>query len=103
MAKKSGAGGIIFIAVVLAMAAVYFIWNMQRQQELQSAKYYTEVVTALQDIPARTKLTRDMVTSTSYPKNLVIDGAIQSQGSGRAHHGGENQGQRADSSVRSPR
>ena len=77
MAKKSGAGGIIFIAVVLAMVAVYFIWNMQRQQELQSAKYYTEVVTALQDIPARTKLTRDMVTSTSYPKNLVIDGAIR--------------------------
>ena len=77
MAKKSGAGGIILVAVVLAMVAVYFIWNMQRQQELQSAKYYTEVVVALQDIPARTKITREMVTLTGYPKNLVIDGAIR--------------------------
>ena len=39
MAKKSGAGGIILAAVILAMIAVYFIWNMQRQHELQSEKY----------------------------------------------------------------
>jgi pilus assembly protein CpaB len=77
MAKKSGAGGIILAAVVLAMIAVYFIWNMQRQQELQSEKYYIQVVAAVQDIPARTKITREMVTLTGYPKNLVIDGAIK--------------------------
>src|ERR1035438_6534857 len=77
MAKKSGAGGIILVAVVLAMIAVYFIWNMQRQHESESAKYWTEVVAALQDIPARTKITREMVTLTGYPKNLVIDGAIR--------------------------
>src|ERR1700688_1704001 len=77
MAKKSGAGGIILAAVVLAMIAVYFIWNMQRQQELQSAKYYIQVVTALQDIPARTKVAREMITTTGYPKNLLIDGAIK--------------------------
>ena len=77
MAKKSGAGGIILAAVVLAMIAVYFIWNMQRQQELQSEKYYTQVVVALQDIPARTKITREMVTLTGYPKNLIIEGAIK--------------------------
>jgi pilus assembly protein CpaB len=77
MAKKSGAGGIILAAVVLAMIAVYFIWNMQRQQELQSAKYYIEVVAAQQDIPAKTKITREMITLIGYPKNLVIDGAIK--------------------------
>jgi pilus assembly protein CpaB len=77
MAKKSGAGGIILAAVVLAVIAVYFIWNMQRQQELQSEKYYTQVVVALQDIPARTKITREMVTLTGYPKNLIIEGAIK--------------------------
>ena len=77
MAKKSGAGGIILAAVILAMIAVYFIWNMQRQHELQSEKYWTEVVAALQDIPARTKITREMVTLTRYPKDLVIDGAIR--------------------------
>jgi pilus assembly protein CpaB len=59
------------------MIAVYFIWNMQRQHELQSEKYWTEVVAALQDIPARTKITREMVTLTRYPKDLVIDGAIR--------------------------
>jgi pilus assembly protein CpaB len=77
MAKKSGAGGIILAAVILAMIAVYFIWNMQRQHELQSEKYWTEVVAALQDIPARTKITREMVTLTRYPKELIIDGAIK--------------------------
>ncbi len=77
MAKKSGAGGIILVAVVLAMIAVYFIWNMKRQQDQESAKYWTEVVTALQDIPARTKITREMVTLTRYPKELVIDGVIR--------------------------
>jgi len=77
MAKKSGAGGIILAAVVAALVAVYFIWNMWRQQELQSEKHWTEVVAALQDIPAKTKITREMVTITRYPKELVIDGAIR--------------------------
>src|SRR5271170_6767004 len=77
MAKKSGAGGIILAAVVAALVAVYFIWNMWRQQELESEKHWTEVVAALQDIPARTKITREMVTLTRYPKELVIDGAIR--------------------------
>jgi pilus assembly protein CpaB len=77
MAKKSGAGGIILAAVAAALVAVYFIWNMWRQQELQSEKHWTEVVAALQDIPAKTKITREMVTLTRYPKELVIDGAIR--------------------------
>ncbi len=77
MAKKSGAGGIILAAVVAAMVAVYLVWNMWRQQELQSEKHWTEVVAALQDIPPRTKITRDMVTLTRYPKELIIDGAIR--------------------------
>jgi pilus assembly protein CpaB len=86
MAKKSGAGGIILIAVVLAIAAVYLVWNMKRQQELQSEKYWTEVVTALQDIPARTKITREMVTLTRYPKELVIDGAIRNPKDADGHN-----------------
>jgi pilus assembly protein CpaB len=77
MAKKSGAGGIILAAVVAAMVAVYLVWNMWRQQELQSEKHWTEVVAALQDIPAKTKITREMVTLTRYPKELIIDGAIR--------------------------
>jgi pilus assembly protein CpaB len=77
MAKKSGAGGIILAAVVAAMVAVYLVWNMWRQQELQSEKHWTEVVAALQDIPARTKITREMVTLIRYPKELVIEGAIK--------------------------
>src|SRR6266478_2683281 len=77
MAKKSGAGGIILGAIILGLAALYLVWNMKRQQDLQSKEHWTEVVTALQDIPARTKISREMVTLTHYPKELVIDGAIR--------------------------
>src|SRR5438045_1871858 len=50
---------------------------MKRQQDLQSAEHWTAVVTTLQDIPARTKIAREMVTTTRYPKELVIDGVIR--------------------------
>jgi pilus assembly protein CpaB len=85
MAKKSGAGGIFLIAVVLAIGAIYLVWNMKRQQDLQSAKYWTEVVTALQDIPARTKIAREMVTLTRYPKDLVIEGAVRNPAEATGH------------------
>lgn len=76
MAKKPGAGGIILAAVVLGLVAVYLIWHMERQREMQSKEHWTPVVVALADIPAKTKITRDMVTLTSYPKDLITPGAI---------------------------
>ncbi len=101
MAKKSGAGGIILLAVDLAMVAVYFIFRMQRQHEMESSKYWTEVVTAQQDIPAKTKITRDMVTLTRYPKELVVEGAIKrSKGRRWPHVSLPNQSQGPDTRIR---
>ena len=68
MAKKSGAGGIILAAVVLAMVAVYFIWNMWRQQETAVREVLDRSGRRLQDIPAKTKITREMVTIDPLPE-----------------------------------
>ena len=76
MAKKPGAGWIILLAVILGLVAVYLIWNLERKREMQSKKNWTQVVVANQDIPERTKITREMVTLTGYPKELIAAGAI---------------------------
>jgi pilus assembly protein CpaB len=76
MAKKPGAGGIILVAVVLGLIAVYLIWNLERQREKQAKKNWTPVVVAVQDIPARTKVMRELITLTAYPKDLIVAGAI---------------------------
>lgn len=76
MAKKPGAGGIILAAVILGLIAVYLIWNLERKREMQAKKYWTQVVVAQQDIPARSKITREMVTLMGYPKELIATGAL---------------------------
>ena len=76
MAKKPGAGGIILVAVFLGLIAVYLIWNLERQREKQAKKNWIPVVVAVQDLPARSKVTREMVTLTAYPKELIVAGAI---------------------------
>jgi Flp pilus assembly protein CpaB len=69
MAKKPGAGGIILAAVVLGLIAAYMIWNLERKREAQAKEHWTPVVVAREDIPARTKITSDMVTLIPYPRN----------------------------------
>jgi pilus assembly protein CpaB len=76
MAKKPGAGGIIVVAVILGLIAVYLIWNLEREREKQAKKNWTPVVMAVQDIPARTKVAREMITLTSCPKDWIVSGAI---------------------------
>jgi pilus assembly protein CpaB len=76
MAKKPGAGGIILAAVVLGFIAVYLIWNLEQKRERQAKKNWTQVVVALQDIPARSKVAREMVTLTPVPKELIVTGVL---------------------------
>jgi len=76
MAKKPGAGGIILTAVALGLIAVYCIWRMERNWAFQARKYWTQVVVAQQDIPARSKINREMVTLTQCPKELIVNGAL---------------------------
>jgi pilus assembly protein CpaB len=76
MAKKTGAGGIILVAVVLGLIAGYLIWNLDRQHQQEATKNWKPVVIAAQDIPARTKVTREQITLTTCPPNFIVTGAI---------------------------
>ena len=77
MARKPGAGGIILAAVVLGLIAAYMIWNLERKREAQAKEHWIPVVVAREDIPARTKITSDMVTLIPYPKDLITAGSVQ--------------------------
>ena len=46
------------------------------QPGVQPTKDWIPVVFALVDIPARTKITREMLVLIQYPKGLIADGAI---------------------------
>jgi pilus assembly protein CpaB len=77
MAKKPGAGGIILAAVILGLIAAYMIYRLESNREKQAKEHWVPIVTAREDIPARTKITSDMVTLIPYPKDLLTVGAIQ--------------------------
>jgi Flp pilus assembly protein CpaB len=47
------------------------------EREVAAKSNWIPVVVAVEDIAARTKITRAMVTVTKYPKELIVNGAIQ--------------------------
>jgi pilus assembly protein CpaB len=77
MAKKPGAGGIILAAVALGLIAAYMIYRLESNREKQAKEHWIPIVVARDDIPARTKITGDMVTLMPYPKDLLTPGAVQ--------------------------
>jgi len=77
MAKKPGAGGIILAAVILGLIAAYMIYRLESNREKQAKEHWIPIVVAREDIPARTKVTSDMVTLMPYPKDLLTSGAVQ--------------------------
>jgi pilus assembly protein CpaB len=77
MAKKPGAGGIILAAVALGLIAVYIVYRRESNLEKQAKEHWIPIVVAREDIPARTKVTGDMVTLMPYPKDLLTPGAVQ--------------------------
>ena len=77
MAKKPGAGGIILAAVMLGLVAAYMIYRHESNLEKQQKEHWIPLVVARNDIPARTKITSDMITLQPYPKDLIVQGAIQ--------------------------
>ncbi len=76
MAKKPGAGGVILVAVVLGSLTAYLIWAYLRNVESKNRKNWQPVVVALKDIPPRTKITRDMIELTQFPKELLAENAM---------------------------
>jgi pilus assembly protein CpaB len=80
MAKKPGAGGIILAAVTLGLIAAYMIYSLERKREKQAKENWIPIVVAVQDIPSRTKVTKDMVTLMPFPQDLLTPGAIHAVG-----------------------
>lgn len=76
MARKSGAGGVILVALVLALVTAYMIWAYFRKMDEQSKKNWQPVVVAKQDLKVRTKITRDMLELAPFPKELIAENAV---------------------------
>ncbi|HVM61455.1 MAG TPA: Flp pilus assembly protein CpaB [Verrucomicrobiae bacterium] len=77
MAKKPGAGGFILAAMILGLIAVYGVYRYESNLKKQARENWVPIVVARDDIPARTKVTDDMVTLISYPKDLLTPEAVQ--------------------------
>jgi pilus assembly protein CpaB len=74
MAKKSGAGGIIVAALLLGIITAVMLGSYLRSQAEKEKKNWQPVVVAAQDIPPRTKITRDMIRIEHFPKELIAEG-----------------------------
>src|SRR5712671_4145419 len=73
MARKSGAGGIIVLALVLGVATAIMLGSYLRKQANQEKANWQPVVVAAQDIPGRTKITREMIRVEHFPKDLIAE------------------------------
>ena len=76
MATKPGAGGIIGVALILGIATAVLIYFQFQRLEAKSKKNWLPVVVALQDIPPRTKVTREMIELSRFPKELIAENAV---------------------------
>ncbi len=76
MAKKPGAGGVVLVAVILGSVTAYMIWYYVHGVESKNRRNWQSVVVTLKDIPARSKITRDMIELAPLPKELIAENAI---------------------------
>jgi pilus assembly protein CpaB len=74
MARKSGAGGIIVLALVLGVVTAVMLGSYLRSQADKNKANWQPVVVAAQDIPGRTKITREMIRVEHFPKELIAEG-----------------------------
>jgi pilus assembly protein CpaB len=77
LAVVIGAPIIWVIAVALGLVTWFNPVEYERTRETQAKEHWIPIVVAREDIPARTKVTSDMVTVMPYPKDLLAPGAVQ--------------------------
>ena len=77
MAKKPGAGGILGLAVILGLVTAYLIWAWMKSVGADSERNWESVVVAAVDISPRTKITRDMISVSKYPKSLIAENTFK--------------------------
>jgi pilus assembly protein CpaB len=75
MAKRPGAGGVIIVALVLGIGAAILIYQWALKQEQLGQRNKKPVVVASKDIPANTRVTRDMLMQIPMPQELIAEGA----------------------------
>jgi len=73
MARRSGAGGIIAAALLLGVITAVMLGSWLRNKEQGVKANWLPVVVAAQEIPARTKITREMVRIDHFPKELIAE------------------------------
>jgi pilus assembly protein CpaB len=74
MARKSGASGIVVAALLMGIVTAVMLGSYLRSQADKEKKNWQPVVVAAQDIPARTKINRDMIRIDHFPKELIAEG-----------------------------
>ena len=74
MARKSGAGGIIGLALFLGVITAFLLYSHLRKQTEKQKENWQPVVVAAQDVGPRTKLTREMMRLEHIPKELIAEG-----------------------------
>jgi pilus assembly protein CpaB len=65
------------VAVIFGLVTGYFLWAWKRSVDAQSEKNWDPVVVAMADINPRTKITRDMITLSSFPKTLIAENTVK--------------------------
>src|SRR2546425_7270541 len=73
MARKPGAGGIIVLALLFGVVTAVLLGSYLRKQAEKEKQNWQPVVIAAQDIPARTKILREMIRVEHYPKDLIAE------------------------------
>jgi pilus assembly protein CpaB len=76
MARKGGAGGVIIVAIALGVVTAFLIYRYFDQINKSNRQNWQKVIVARQDIPARTKVTREMLVHKEVPPDSVAEGLI---------------------------
>jgi pilus assembly protein CpaB len=71
MPKRPGAGGVILLAVVLGLASAFFLYAYLKDMRKEEKANWDRVVVALVDIPAKTKITREMIELRPTPQEHI--------------------------------
>jgi pilus assembly protein CpaB len=77
MATNTGAGKVLVVGVALGLASTVLLYvYLRRQSQVYKANWKT-VLVANQEIPAKTKITYDMVKTFSTAPQLITPGALE--------------------------
>jgi pilus assembly protein CpaB len=76
MVKRLGAGGIVMVALVLGAATAFLLYRWAADLKKNAKENWKPVVTALEEIKPRVKITREMLQVTAMPQELIAKDAL---------------------------